>query len=354
MANSANDAVPFSFAEDVPNGLSVELRDSDLPFGRPREITAFDLGGELKTERIYLPGRSTPIYQTQQPRLRDLVVRGAFRDHLKSQDTGTSQVGHARAQRRLIEQIRRNANLLVISWGEESWNGLLVDAKYGIEGHHDSTYELTFAIGSTIGEGQATEQTSEQVATPIDIAALVQRDLAAARAQLAALALRASVLQTMSTILNAVDAAQQAARDLTEAVTTSATVSRAAANAAAARVDGAGRATQDAARAIIKLLSGTKTLAIVPDGDPGTTLSWLSASTAVLIAADSAIDRARSLRASARSSVTKAARVYVVRSGDTLESIARSELGDASRAGELGVRSDELRPGLSIRIPEIA
>jgi len=355
MAVGPNSLKSFTITEDVPDGLSVVLEGSGIPFGRPREITGFETGGQLQHEKIYLPGRTSPIYQVQQARQRDLEFNGAFRDHLRAQDRDAAQVGWAREMVRSIEQVRKRANLVKIEWGKDSWLGLLTETKFGWESESDVTYHLIFAIASTADtETQEAPQATEPQRTPVDIAALIQRDLAEARAQLAALAVRASALQTMVTILNAVDTAQQAARDLAEAVTTSATVSRAAANAAAARVDGAGRATQDASRAIIKMLSGTKTLAIVPDGDPSLTLSWLSASTATLIAADGAIDRARSLRASARSSVTKTARVYVVRSGDTLESIARSEMGDASRSGELGVRSDELRPGLNIRIPESA
>jgi nucleoid-associated protein YgaU len=60
------------------------------------------------------------------------------------------------------------------------------------------------------------------------------------------------------------------------------------------------------------------------------------------------------LRAEARSRMQRAVRLYRVRPGDTLEAIARSELGDASRAGDLGLSPQDLVPGALIRIPEAA
>jgi nucleoid-associated protein YgaU len=169
---------------------------------------------------------------------------------------------------------------------------------------------------------------------------------------MAALALRAQALQTQATILNIMDAASTMARDLTSAATTLAVIDRAAAGASARRVDGIARLLQTQCLLLKTTLAPIRPISIVPDGDPGGLLAWHTASIGATIAADTSIDRARSLRGHARSKIGKSARIYVVRSDDTLESIARSELGDASRSGELGIRSDELRPGLNIRIPE--
>lgn len=306
----------------------------------------------LQHEAVYLPGHEGVLYQVQQARLRNLEFHGHFRDHLRAQDLGTADVGHARNMVRAIEQIRKRANLLTVSLGKDSWTCLLTEAKFSWEGPQDCLYEIVLAVAANAETVVEAPNATQPQVVPSDLAAQIQADLAEARAKMAALALRANALQLQVTILNIFDHASASARDLTEAVSTLALVNRASASAAAARVDGAGRSVQTQLQTLLKLLATTKPQAIVPDGDPGGLLAWHSASIGASVTATTSIDRARSLRGHARSRVTKASRVYVVRTDDTLESIAASELGDRSRAGELGVRSDELRPGLNIRIPE--
>lgn len=352
MAVGSGPLKSFTITEEVPNGLSVILEGSGVPHGRPRELTAFETGGEVHHKKIFIPGREQPLYQVQQSRQHDLEFRGAFRDHLRAQDISAQDLGWARSMVRDLEEIRRRANMVRIQWAQEKWTGLLIETKFGWESEHDIVYTLRFSIATTQDIVEPSDGALQPVHNPVDIAALVKADLASARAQMAALAVRARALQTIATVLNIMDAAQAAARDLTEAVTTAALVSRAAAGTSARRVDGAGRALQDKLLLLITTISPIHPLAMVPDGDPGDTLAWHTASVTTLVTASECVDRTRSLRAGARAKITKAARVYTVRPGDTLEGIARAELGDASRAGELGVRSDELKPGLLLRLPE--
>jgi hypothetical protein len=66
---------------------------------------------------------------------------------------------------------------------------------------------------------------------------------------------------------------------------------------------------------------------------------------------DDVLDGMRTVRAEARRRQRAADRLYRVKPGDTLESIASALLGSAARAGELGVREDELAPGRLLRLP---
>ena len=60
---------------------------------------------------------------------------------------------------------------------------------------------------------------------------------------------------------------------------------------------------------------------------------------------------ARAAAESARAPARATSTLYRVRPGDTLESIARTELGDAGRAEELGVPPSALVPGRILRLP---
>jgi hypothetical protein len=62
-------------------------------------------------------------------------------------------------------------------------------------------------------------------------------------------------------------------------------------------------------------------------------------------------DALRSLQFTARQRLNASTKLYVICEGDTLESIAASQLGSAARAGDLGLRPSDLIPGRLIRIP---
>jgi hypothetical protein len=63
-------------------------------------------------------------------------------------------------------------------------------------------------------------------------------------------------------------------------------------------------------------------------------------------------DVMRQVQATARRRMLKADRLYLVKTGDTLESIAMARLGSPGRAGDLGIQPQALLPGKFIRIPE--
>src|SRR5262245_20561896 len=114
---------PVTIAEDVAGGLVIELKGDDLPYGRMRELVAFESGGEVKIadNGIYMPGNTRPVLQVMQITQRPMVLKGAFRDHL------FGVVGHARSMRARFEQLRYRANPVRITWESDERYGLLID-----------------------------------------------------------------------------------------------------------------------------------------------------------------------------------------------------------------------------------
>jgi response regulator of citrate/malate metabolism len=64
-------------------------------------------------------------------------------------------------------------------------------------------------------------------------------------------------------------------------------------------------------------------------------------------------DVMRQVQATARRRLQKADRLYMVKTGDTLESIALARLGSIARASEFGLLPQQLLPGRFIRIPKV-
>lgn len=341
--------------EDIPNGLRVELKDSDMPFGRPRQVTAYEGGGTLEHEKIYFPGSRNPIYQVQQARERDWQIHGAFRDHLWAQDTGQTVSSHARDQMELIDRIRRRGNPIKITRGQDQWFGLLTEAKFGIEGDHDITYEITFAIAavaSTASQGVRTNVPNAPLLG--DLSAAIAASLASRRAQMAALAVRGNAALIMAQILNALDLAEAAANDLTDATVIVETSTASPTDADIERVETVGNAARSAIAAVNDALTGITAALIAPTLAPSSVVAFETARFGVMSDSVSHLDAVRTIRLENRRKRRLAVRLYIVQPGDTLESIALKTLGDISRASEFGIRADELTEGLAIRIPEAA
>jgi hypothetical protein len=338
---------------DVADPRTVTLDGPDLPFARPRDLAGFDAGGPVEHQEIYLPGRSEPIYQVMQARYRPMQLQGAFRDHLAIRDgRPNAGDGYARAQVQALEEIRHRANPVRVSWGSYSVRGLLVEARFGFESNSQITYSLEFKVAAV----EDSSEVSPAVTTaPIDdggssIAASMRTLLAARAAELApTLALMRARDQVIA-VENALDLVDSGLQALTDASTSFLAARPADILTAAARVAGAGR--------IAQIQTDTLRLAMVPldaaarqNTSSAARLRYWLARLGMEDVCLQIIDQCRSASAAARARVRSAERVYVVADGDTLESIARAQLGDASRAGELGVRASDLRPGLLVRIP---
>jgi hypothetical protein len=120
---------------------------------------------------------------------------------------------------------------------------------------------------------------------------------------------------------------------------------------AAKRVIAAARIAQDAVAAAFLAIESTPNEIAVPSGDIASLVHWQRAQFATLDDLAGVSDQLRTLRAEARKRTQRTARIYEVRPGDTLESIAQITLGNAARASDLGLRDDQLEPGMVVRIP---
>lgn len=347
-------AMPFVIEEIITGGRRVELTGSDRVQGKPREKPMFSSGGPVQHEEIYLPGRDLPIYQMQQGRQRPLVITGAFRDHQFVKDGGPVGTMHARAMRDAIEEIKQRMNPVRLTWGGETRTGVLVDTNFGEESNHQITYELTFKIarGPTTRTRDAQRSTSTSHQDASDVIGQMRQDLAARRAQVAALRQQQLAIARAAEMENAIDLADQG---LAAAQSNAIVLEAANAGSVSAATTRAVGAIQVAQRlclaAKVTVLAVPPSAAFTRPTADATTAYW-QAQYGTATSLDATAGQLQQLATDARSRVRSAVRVYTVRPGDTLESIARQTLGDASRAGDLGVRADQLTPGLAIRIPQ--
>ena len=346
--------LPFVIEESITGGRRVDLTGSDRPQGKPREKPLFSSGGPVEHQEVYLPGRKLPIYQMQQGRQRPLVITGAFRDHQFVKDGGPVGTMHARAMRDSIEEIKDRMNPLRLTWGGETRTGVLTETNFGEESDHQITYELTFKIarGPTTRTPDAQRATSTSQQDASDVIAQMREQLAARRSQVAALRQQQLTIARAAEMENSIDAADTAfATAQSNAIVLEASAV-AVTPAATTRAIAAMQVAQQACTATkVVVLAVPPSQAFTRPTSDGVSAYW-QAQYGTASDLDVAAGQLQQLATAARARVTQAVRVYVVRPGDTLESIARQTLGDASRGGDLGVRADQLAPGLVIRIPQ--
>lgn len=318
--------------------LRLVLAGTDLPMAKPREHAAWESGGEYRHSRVDLDGATEPFVQQHGPTERDLVLTGAFRDHLHA------RAGHARAQRDLIERIRTRGRQLRLTWDGDERLCLLTGTTFGEESKHEITYQLTLLVLRPTA--RARPQTRRPAVSSDRLGRAAPR-LEERTAALSSLALRRSVLDSMRSALSTVQAAmtraQSAVRDAEAAVRQAATYVR--------RAVGVVQSAQQTIRAVIATVRAAQREAVLIAQQASSIIEWARWQFETLVFLDElGADLWQSTR-DLRARLAAATRLYTVREGDTLESIARTQLGSAARANELGVRADQLVPGLVIRIP---
>lgn len=331
----------------VPDPIRITLEGDDLPEGSPREQTAWEEGGIVKLgddEGTYYPGRTEPDYFVLQVRQRPRVLKGSFRD------SQWGESGRARRMEEALERMRQRANPLSIAWELEFFDGFLQEAKFGVEGPGDITYELTLLVSSVAASNQTARET-KPTPTSDDVASLLD-DLAALKARLAAAALAATVRLSLLTLFGAVE---QALADCADAVALAETATAGVASQVASyagRVVAAARDVRDRAtelRDVVGALHVTDLL----DAATSTDEAQFAEVQADMLAEMTALrDTMRTLAVATLDQVSQS-RIYQVRPGDTLDSVALSQLGDRGRAGDLGLTPAQLaaRVGQYIRLP---
>jgi hypothetical protein len=336
--------------EAVESGaLEVVLEGADLPHASIRERPAFESGGSVEHEAVYLPGAALPVIQVQQARERDMVIAGAFRVHLHVQDGGTD-ADHARTMRDRLEEIRYRAKPLRVTWGTQERLCFLHETKFSEESEFQIAYELTFRVLRGVARPQRTPREGVARGAPSTVAEQLGQDVAERQAQWAALQAAAvsqaavsTVLAGLAAVATGVESARSAAQTLEKASGGPAKVS------ALAAVLGAAGAAQTALAGLRDALAG------LPSGasDLGGELAYAAAKWGTLDTLSAVADQLRAAAQAARERARVGTRLYQVRPGDTLESIARQVLGNAGRAHELGLRADQLTAGRLVRIPGV-
>jgi hypothetical protein len=321
------------------NPIRVELKDHDLPFGRPRKGGAFDFGGPVNVEDILLDGRSTPIIHTKQADQHPTIVKGHLRDRFGG------VIGHARDQMEQLERIRRRMRVVRLSIARYSWTAFLREAKFPFEGESDFPYELTFRVLKGVSASQ--RRTLPKLTAPADMMARARTLLISSQAAFLVLALtrvsRAEAALAFDKAVAAVAEAEIAAHSYEQ-------VSGRGEKESAALV----ARCQDAKTKCDALI--TTVQSVTPStlirADAGSSSACLSAQATTVNAANDVKADLRTIQQAARERVRKATRLYRVSMGDTAESIALDKLGSGGRAAELGLRPGDLdKPGKYIRIP---
>jgi nucleoid-associated protein YgaU len=242
-------------------------------------------------------------------------------------------------------------------WGTEDCVGLLVDAKFGNEGENDITYELTLSVSEVNGGvvAQLAADAREQI--PTDTSAIVaefQRQIAQRRAEIEATRALRVTRAIIDGIANGIALVDNATQDVQEGVSrlANSTPGQLANN--ASRLIGLAQIAQISIRVSSGILSVVTAGEAVPSGDTRAMVAFWAMQSETLSTCQTGLATMRLVRASARAQTQRTVRFYEVRPGDTLESIARDTLGNAARANTLGLRPDQLTPGLIVRIPEAA
>jgi hypothetical protein len=333
------------------DALEVTLEGADLPLAAPREQPAFESGGPVERELIYLPGLEKPIVQVQQPRERPMVITGAFRVHQHLQDGGTD-VDHARAMRDALEEIRYRCNPLTVSWGSQARDCFLAEARFGEESETEISYELTFDVLAGPNRPERTPPQDPVTQPPSTIAEQLRAELAERRAEWEALRGTEVSKQVIDAVVVGLDTIDSGAGDAQTGAVALEQSSGPAKSAAVSTVMAHAAAARASTMTLRDVLATTTLAAAVPSGDPAAVTALWGAQFRTGATLLSALDQLRAVSLAARRRVQAGTRLYQVRPGDTLEAIARQTLGNAARVGDLGVRADQLVPGRLLRIPQ--
>lgn len=358
--NSTSSTV-FVIKENITNNpLQIILEDTDMPYGRPREMEGFQSGGKMDIAGggIYNPGSNRVILQMMSHRENKLTIKGAFRDRIRAgvqRQTNTDVMPqHAKKMRDRLELIKRRGNLLKISWDGDERTGVIEETVYGEEGPHDITYAITFFISEppTGGPRNNTQGTNPTPSVE-DLRSQMAADLAARRGELLALAATAATMSAISNALgfaaNAIDTLGTMTTTLErEILSTPAQVQTAVnnTNAAAQNVQTQIQAIRDAGYDNVPPDQAMVNQSI------DDYMKWWAWQSRLNTTLDQMSDAMRQIRLQATQQMRLATRLYRVKDGDTLESIALQQLGSKARAGDLGLRQDQLIAGSYVRIPQ--
>lgn len=349
----------FVIQEAIPNGLRVELLDTDMPFGRARDLAAFETGGELMIAQsgIYNPGSPLPIIQVMQARERPLIIKGAFRDRIYVGKTGLTaaqgdQSNHARFMRDALETIRRRGNYVDIQWENESRRGVLIETRFSEESRNDIAYELKFFISAPANAPGTTQAAGMiKVASLQDLQAQMAEKALILRARMAKLAISA-VIQTAIVVAWS---ATSSSIDVVGITTTALERAQSSPHRLLYRVNAvvaSASSVQTQVQNLKTLLDATRADSAMLAGAVDAYVSFWTVASQTQVLLDQLQYAMWVMKSQAYDKLRAATRLYRVQPGDTVEQIALAQLGSSARAQDLGVRQDQLVAGQYIRIPQ--
>lgn len=305
--------------------VRVVLKGRDAPLGGRGSGGAFDLAPEVRQSAFYYPGQNTPSRQVMGVKYDPLVIRGNL------QDRGVP--GRARELAERLESLALRGRRLRITWGPWAFFGLMDKPKLSPEGLRDINYEVSLHL-----DGRDLPSSALAVATPVettpdalgeDVASGLKRTEDVDKSALMP-SEKYALAATETVYLDAGAALTVLLTGLSDALTITDAE--------------AGRVTATARVASREALGYALAVTAVPaPAHRGweRAVAWQRASVAAAEGAwdvsDAAVTAAERLDRITRGEVE---RRYDVRDGDTLESIARTELGDALRAGEIARRNN--------------
>jgi len=370
---AVEEAPPLIIAERIKNNTDrqvIFLEADDAPHGQPRDEPGWDEGGEVKYEAKQYPGRKRKSYfgLYWMPAMR--VFHGALRSHLDGRDyrkdrpADNTRIGRARALAELLELLGRRFSVCDVHWGDEKFVGVLVKASFKREGPEDYRYELGFDVDEVSGQETADASQTESPRTnqPLsDIIRELQAMMAEARARIAVARVEARVRAAVLLTLKTVDAGLEDAVSAARSLSTASVGTGRQFLALAQRFQSSCGNVQIAAKALgdqFSLLSAdagafrdSVSGEVAPTAAETAEIASLQADTLAAVLYMRA--RLRIARAEASARVQPKQRTYRVQAGDTLESIASTQLGSRARGADLGVREQDLVPGSLIPLPEV-
>lgn len=340
---------------DVSDPIRVELAGDDAPHGRRYESAAWEEGGSIELgedDGTRLPGRPKPIYHVLFDKFRPRVYRGALRDGL------TGDPGHARQVVKALERIRRRANPVKVTWLDDTYEGLLVDANFGNETPgaadevSDIRYELKFSVSEVYDLSDADPEPAPSTDDSPNLITRIAGNVAAVRANLTAVSFRAPVAAALEVGWRALEdttSAVQAASETLESGTAVAEQRRAAVK----RTEAAAHACSAAGKALADQVNELDQETALEDRSLPSRAAFEALRAQVLQQMLALRDAMRAVAIAARAKLQASARLYLVRDDDTLDSIALGQLGARSRAEDLGLTPAQLAAarGRYIRLP---
>jgi len=342
---------PFIIEEiGVANPVRVLLADEDLPFGRARDFAAFESGGEIRLgndDGVRLPGGRV-VFHVMYAKERPLILKGAFRDSLLGSD------GHARRYRDNVDLIRKRANLVRVTWASESRTGLLQDAKFGEEDEHNITYELKFIISDGAGTSPpASDEMSLPDVSPLALIAQMIADFAMIKAIDVSVAVASQVALTVKALEYACEQRMNDTATYVASLDAPQDTSQAALREAAQRCQSSASQAQTSIAALSTYISGLTLATAISSPSPSAddAIAFATYQNTSRTTCDSALDTFRVISIKAATLAGTSTRLYQIQTGDTLESIAQSQLGSRGRASEIMLPGPAPVAGSWIGIP---